>query len=152
MSAKAIDAPGDFGPVYLRHFLPSLKRKALAAAARFPNQLDAEVIRRVRTIRDFDHHVTARAFGFDSAEDYYEQCSSASVLANINRPTLIITAEDDALAPAKTLPASALDNQALSIARTKHGGHVAFATGSLWRPRWWAEQYAFLWLEAWRAA
>jgi pimeloyl-ACP methyl ester carboxylesterase len=85
-SAKAIDAKGGFGPVYLNHFLPSLKRKALEAAPRFSSVLDAEAITAVKTIRDFDHHVTARVFGFSSAEDYYARCSTAAVLGDIRTP------------------------------------------------------------------
>lgn len=34
---------------------------------RFPSVLDADAIAAVKTIRDFDHHVTARTFGFSSA-------------------------------------------------------------------------------------
>jgi predicted alpha/beta-fold hydrolase len=146
VSAKAIDAGlRDFGPLYLNHFLPALKRKALEMATRFPGVLDAEVISRVRKIRDFDHHVTARTFGFSSAEDYYEQCSSAPWLGKIRRRTLIITAEDDAIAPAAGLPTTPLP-ECVDLLRTKHGGHVGWASGSLVRPQWWAEQKAVEWL------
>jgi len=146
MSAKAIDAKGGFGPVYLNHFLPSLKRKALAAAKRFPLELDANAIAAVKTIRDFDHHVTARVFGFSSAEDYYARCSTAPVLGELRTPTLLITAEDDAIAPAEALPHGADEHHALSVLRTRHGGHVGYASGSAFSPRWWAEQRAVEWL------
>jgi predicted alpha/beta-fold hydrolase len=145
-SAKAIDAKGGFGPVYLNHFLPSLKRKALEAAPRFSSVLDAEAITAVKTIRDFDHHVTARVFGFSSAEDYYARCSTAAVLGDIRTPTLLITAEDDAIAPAASLPHDVNEHQALEVLRTKHGGHVGYASGSPFNPRWWAEHRAVEWL------
>lgn len=148
VSAKAIDARGGFGPVYLNHFLPSLKRKALRMAARFPSDLDAAVIREVRTIRDFDHHVTARVFGFSSAEDYYTRCSTAPVLGEVRTQTLLITAEDDAIAPAASLPAEAERHDAVHVLRTRHGGHVGYAEGSPFRPAWWAERRAVDWLAA----
>lgn len=148
LSARAIDARGDFGPVYLRHFLPSLKRKGVAVARRFPKALDAAAIERVRTIRDFDHHLTAPAFGYASAEDYYAQCSSGPQLGRVRAPTLLITAEDDAIAPARALPPSVADNPALHVLRTRHGGHVGFVSGSVARPGWWAEQRAVDWLAA----
>lgn len=148
VSAKAIDSRTGVGPVYLRHFLPSLKRKGLEAARRFPHQLDADAIARVERIRDFDHLVTARAFGFSSAEDYYQQCSSAPVLAAIRRQTLIITADDDAIAPASALPLDAADNPSLFIQRTRHGGHVGYVEGPLLRPRYGAERRAVQWLES----
>ncbi|MCU0697736.1 MAG: alpha/beta fold hydrolase [Myxococcaceae bacterium] len=146
LSAKAIDARGDFGPVYLRHFLPSLKRKGLATARRFPHVLDAKAIAQVRTIRDFDHHLTAPAFGYASAEDYYAKCSSGPVLGEVRAPTLLITADDDAIAPAWALPPTVAHNPALHVLRTRHGGHVGFASGSVARPRWWAEHRAVDWL------
>ncbi len=148
VSAKAIDARGDFGPVYSNHFLPSLKRKGLDSARRFPETFDAQVIRSLRTLRDFDHHVTARAFGFESAEDYYARCSSGPVLRSIQTHTLLITAEDDAIAPAGTLPDGIETHAALDVLRTRHGGHVGYAEGSFLRPRWWAEQRALDWLAA----
>lgn len=146
VSAKAIDARGDFGPVYLNHFLPSLKRKGLETARRFPETFDAERIRGLRTLRDFDHHVTARAFGFESAEDYYEQCSSAPVLDRITTPTLLISADDDGIAPASALPEGIDRHEALHLLRTRRGGHVGYAEGSFLRPRWWAERRAIEWL------
>lgn len=147
-SARAIDSRGGFGPVYLNHFLPSLKRKGLESARRFPDTFDAPTIRGLRTLRDFDHHVTARAFGYESAEAYYEGCSSGPVLARIRRPTLIVTAQDDAIAPAAALPKDAVENEALHVLRTSGGGHVGFVEGSPWRPRWWAERRAVEWLSA----
>lgn len=145
-SARAIDARGDFGPVYLNHFLPSLKRKGVAVAGRFPQALDAAAIARVRTIRDLDHHLTAPAFGFASAEDYYARCSSGPVLRQIRAPTLLLSAEDDAIAPAGSLPDDVHRHDALHVLRTRHGGHVGFATGSVTRPAWWAERRALEWL------
>lgn len=147
VSAKAIDARTGFGPVYLNHFLPSLKAKGLHTAARFPELFDAKTIRSLRTIRDFDHHVTARAFGFQSAEDYYTQCSSAPVLDEVKTRTLIISAEDDAIAPAGVMPGGVHLNDSLHVLRTRRGGHVGFAAGSALRPRWWAERRAVEWLE-----
>jgi predicted alpha/beta-fold hydrolase len=86
--------------------------------------------------------VTARVFGFASAEDYYTQCSSGPVLKDIRRPTLLISSEDDPLAPARTLPEEAAKNPFLSVVRTAHGGHVGFVGGSVVHPRFWAEEQA----------
>jgi uncharacterized protein len=147
-SSKAIDAKRGFGPVYLNHFLPSLKRKGLATAQRFSAVLDQEAIAAVKTIRDFDHHVTARVFGFSSAEDYYAKCSAAAVLGEIRTPTLIISAEDDPIAPASEIPQGAHERQEIHVLRTAHGGHLGYASGSLFRPHWWSELRAVEWLAA----
>lgn len=146
VSAKAIDG-GGFGPVYLNHFLPPLKQKALGMAARFPDQLDARVIEALRTIRDFDHHVTARVFGFESAEDYYAKCSTNGLLHEVRTPTLIITADDDAIAPASSLTQTELP-PTVQLLRTRHGGHVGYVAGTPLAPRWWAEARAVEWLNA----
>ncbi len=148
VSSKAIDAQDAFGAIYRGYFLPSLKRKALAKAARFPGLLDEKAIAATTTIRDFDDRVTARLFGFSSAEDYYERCSSAPVLKHLVTPTLLISAEDDALAPAHTLPVDVEQSAAVHVLRTRGGGHVGFAAGSVTSPAWWAERRAVEWLAA----
>ena len=146
--ARFLDSAEPFARVYLNNFLPTLKQKALEKAARFPDVLDAEAIARTRTIRDFDHLVTARLFGFASAEDYYAQCSSGPQLSRLTTPTLLISAEDDALAPAKTLPPDAHRRDALHVLRTNAGGHVGYVAGSVLKPRFWAEARVLDWLEA----
>ena len=134
--------------MYLNNFLPTLKAKALEKARRFPEVLDAGAIDATRTIRDFDHVVTAPLFGFASAEDYYARCSTGPQLGRITTPTLLISAEDDALAPAHTLPPDAHRRDALHVLRTTAGGHVGYVAGSVLRPRFWMEEKVLAWLEA----
>lgn len=145
--ARFLDSRERFARVYLNNFLPTLKAKALEKARRFPSLLDAAEVARVETIRDFDHVVTARLFGFASAEDYYAQCSSGPQLHRIEAPTLLVSAEDDALAPARTLPPEAHRRDALHVLKTTAGGHVGFVAGSVLRPRFWVEQRVLAWLD-----
>jgi hypothetical protein len=146
--ARFLDSQERFARVYLNNFLPTLKDKALEKAQRFPEVLDAGAIRATRTIRDFDHVVTAPLFGFASAEDYYARCSTGPQLGRITTPTLLISAEDDALAPANTLPPEAHRRDALHVLRTTAGGHVGYVAGSVLRPRFWMEEKVLAWLEA----
>jgi predicted alpha/beta-fold hydrolase len=151
--ARFLDSTERFARVYRNNFLPTLKAKALEKAARFPGLLDAGAIRAARTIRDFDHVVTARLFGFASAEDYYAQCSTGPQLGRITAPTLLVSAEDDALAPAANLPKDAHRHDALHVLRTNAGGHLGFVAGSVLRPRLWVEAKLVDWLDGrWRAA
>lgn len=151
--ARFLDSSERFARVYLNNFLPTLKAKALEKAVRFPALLDPGAIRAARTIRDFDHEVTARLFGFDSAEDYYAQCSTGPQLGRVTTPTLLVSAEDDALAPAANLPKDAHRRDALHVLRTNAGGHVGFVAGSVLRPRFWVEEKLVDWLDArWREA
>lgn len=145
--ARFLDSDEPFARVYVSRFLLSMKQKALTKAARFPRVLDAEAIRRTQRIRDFDHVVTAPLFGYSSAEDYYARCSTAPQLANIRIPTLLISAEDDAMAPPR-LTTKALASPHLDVLVTRRGGHVAFVAGSVLRPRYWAEARALEWIAA----
>ena len=55
------------------------------------------------------------AFGFRDEYDYYLRSSTAGKLARIRTPTLLISAEDDPLAPAAMVPDDAKANEHLSI-------------------------------------
>jgi uncharacterized protein len=138
--AATLDAPTTTAAFYRRAFLPSLKAKALEKAPRFPGAFDVERVRRLATLCAFDEAFTAPLSGFASAEDYYARCSSMHALAKVRVPTLVLSAQDDPLAPAARLPVGAADNPALTVETPAHGGHVGFVEGSLLRPRFWAEQ------------
>ncbi len=144
--AQTLDSGRGFSLMYLRHFLTTMKAKALERAARFPRVLDANAIRKARTLRDFDQIVTAPTFGFASAEEYYERSSSGPKLSRIKVPTLLLSAEDDPLAPASLLPVDVLNNPRLQVLRTQHGGHVGWVGGSMRQPRFWGEARAVQWL------
>ena len=126
-----------------------MKQKALIKAQRFPEALNARAIRDVKTIRDFDHAVTAPMFGFSSAEDYYTQCSSGPLLQRIRTPTLLISADDDPLASAAVLRDENrfMDHSYIEILHSRYGGHVGFVAGSVLRPHFWAEESALSWID-----
>ena len=135
-----IDSQGGFSFLYRQWFLYPLKKKGLLKAQQFPGALDAAAIRAAQGIYDFDDAVTAKLFGFSSAAEYYARSSSGPLLKHIRVPTLLISAEDDALAPASLLPPEAHQNPALTLVTTPKGGHVGFVEGSLRAPQYWAEQ------------
>jgi predicted alpha/beta-fold hydrolase len=147
--AASLDGRGFFRALYRERFLRSLRRKALAIAARHPGTLDTAAVRACRTFARFDDVVTAPLFGFASAADYWERCSAARFLSGIRRSTLVISAEDDPLVPADTLPRQALAaNPAITTHLFPHGGHVGFVAPPLWRPRYAAEALAVEFLAA----
>jgi predicted alpha/beta-fold hydrolase len=146
-SAARVDGPGFWSAAYRTWFLRSLRRKALALARDLPDKLDARRIRRCRTFADFDGAVTARLFGFASAEDYWARSSAGSFLGSIRRPTLLVFAEDDPIVPAHSIPREAIaGNPALTLWLTRVGGHVGFVSGSPWRPTYAAEDAAVAFL------
>jgi len=99
------------------------------------------------TIWEFDDKVTARAFGFDDAADYYHHASAARVLHAIRVPTLLIEAEDDPFIPFSVYDDEAFQaNPQLTLLESRRGGHVAFlARGA---KRFWAERQALNWFGA----
>src|SRR5581483_10019621 len=88
-----------FARVYQAHFLRSLKRKAYAKLARYPDFADPARVAAAATLYDFDDAVTAPVHGFADAADYYARSSSLSFLARIARPTLLLSAIDDPFLP-----------------------------------------------------
>jgi uncharacterized protein len=132
-----------FSRVYERHFLRSLRRKALAKLSRYPLLFDRRALRGAQTLYEFDDVVTAPVHGFRDAHDYYERSSSLAFLPSIRRPTLLLSAEDDPFLPSAVLGEVrelARDNPLLTLEFPRRGGHVGFVGGLPWRPTYFAEQ------------
>lgn len=132
-----------FARVYQAHFLRSLRRKAHAKRARFPDRIRADAIDRVRSLYEFDDAVTAPLHDFASADDYYSRSSSIRWIAAIRAPTLLLSAADDPFLPPDVLDAVreiARHNPALDVEFVDRGGHVGFVSGAMpWRPFYYAE-------------
>jgi len=140
--ARALDAPWSGGALYRRVFLKTLRVKALGKLREHPaSGLSPEGVRRARTLHAFDDAFTAPSNGYRDADDYYARASSGPLLGRIRRPVLCISAEDDPMIPVETLPTS-IPGRHVQLLRTARGGHVGFLSGSLFRPRFWAESQA----------
>lgn len=132
-----------FSRVYERHFLRTLRRKAIAKLARYPSLFDEAALARARTLYDFDDVVTAPVHGFRDAHDYYSRSSSLGYLERIRRPTLLLNAVDDPFLPPAVLDEVRLiaaRNPCLTLDFPAHGGHVGFVSGPPWRPYYYAER------------
>jgi uncharacterized protein len=133
-----------FARVYTRHFLRTLREKALAKLDRDPGLFDVEALSRARTLFDFDDVVTAPVHGFKGAHDYYDRSSSLRFLSAIRCPTLLLSAYDDPFLPPEVLSEVAriaARNPALEAEFHERGGHVGFVSGrSPLSPRYYAEE------------
>lgn len=141
--ADKIREPSNF--VYQFNFVRDLKRRVRRKQRLYPDIYDLAPLKRVRTIRDFDEHITARYGGFAGADDYYYKSSAIRVVAHINRPTLILTAEDDPFVPFEPfLKPELLNNPHVFFLHTRHGGHVGFLADLVGTDadRFWAENRA----------
>jgi uncharacterized protein len=115
--------------IYARHFLQTLKPKALAMALRFPGRLDAQRIARVRSMWDFDDVVTSPLHGFAGTTDYWTRASSKAWLASVAVPTLVLNARNDPFVPGKSLPVAAEVSRDVVLEQPASGGHTGFLTG-----------------------
>ncbi len=133
-----------FASVYDRHFLKSLRRKALVKLSQHPGLFSRERALAARTIEDFDDAVTAPVHGFSGSNDYYTRSSSIHFIGRIAVPTLLLSAEDDPFLPSEILGRVrqvAATNHQLTVEFTSHGGHVGFLAGNIpFRPIHWAER------------
>ena len=146
--AAAIDGPGFWSLLYRERFMRTLRAKALRYAAVYPDGLDAAAIASCRTFAAYDNHVVARIFGFADAKDYWARSSASAYLLAIERPTLLIAGADDPFVPPATLPHELIArNRHLELALCQGGGHVGFVGGSLWRPRYLAEEMTVAFLK-----
>ena len=132
-----------FSRVYQRFFMESLRRKALAKAARYPDLAPTPKIRALKTLEGFDDLITGPIHGFRDAQDYYRKSSSLPFLERIRLKTLLLSAVDDPMLPPEVLDdvrQIALRNPALHPEFTVRGGHAGFIAGSMpWRPFYYAE-------------
>lgn len=139
MCSRNIGRPRNF--VYERRFLIQLGAAMRRKHAAMPDLFPAGRRKRPQSVWEFDETVTAPAFGFRNAKDYYSTCSSAGFLEEIRIPTLVIQGRDDPFIPfeAFDLPAFGT-NPWLTLLSPRHGGHVAFLAR---RPeRFWAQSQA----------
>jgi uncharacterized protein len=154
VAAAAVSVPFDlarasrhidrgFARVYQRHFLRSLRRKALAKLDRYPDLMSRSRIESARTLYDFDDAVTAPVHGYDDADDYYARSSSIRFLTRVRVPTLLLSAFDDPFLPSSVLAQArqvAAENRFLNVEFPALGGHVGFICGgNPLRPFYYAE-------------
>ena len=124
-SADALHLPAN--RIYEFRFLLSLWRSMRRKAGLFPEQYKKPPLRCLRSIRDFDDVITAPAFGFQGAEDYYTRASATALVGRIAVPTLVIHASDDPFVRLLPSTSAALRaNPKMTFLETAHGGHCGF--------------------------
>jgi predicted alpha/beta-fold hydrolase len=129
--------------VYGASFLRTMRRKVRAKARMLPGFVDVAAAGRARTFAAYDGVVTAPLGGFRDALDYWTRASCGPYLAHIRRPTLLLSALDDPIVPAHTLPDLAGLPGAVRAEFVRRGGHAGFLEGRWpWRAGSWAERRA----------
>jgi hypothetical protein len=143
--ADAIERPQN--RLYLHRFMRMLgdgyRRRHRARPDLFPSGRE----RGLRTLREFDERITAPFGGYQGAADYYARSSAGPWLASIDRPALLLAAQDDPMIPVAAVARWPLA-PAVRLELTATGGHVGFV-GPTRAPGWfWAAERALAFLEA----
>ena len=115
--------------VYVRHFLATMKKKALAKLSCHPGLYDAVRVRAAHTLREFDDLVTAPLHGYKHTDDYWTRASSKPLLRHIAVPTLLVNARNDPFLPCGALPAPHEVASPVLLEQPENGGHVGFVSG-----------------------
>ena len=134
-----------------------LKKLARRMAKNHPEAIDQSAVERANSIWGFDNELTIAKLGFASVEEYYEASCPLYFMPNIQKPTLILYAEDDPMfdpAIVTDLKKIAQDNSAIKLMLTKYGGHVGYVSSKKCQnqykdsDRWWAWNRIFEWIES----
>lgn len=124
--------------IYEDRFIRDLTLEARLRQRFFPDLPPLRFPRRM-TMRLFDELYTAPRGGFADALDYYHRASCATLIPNIQVPTLILTARDDPFIAVEPFERLKVPPHVL-IRIVPHGGHIGFlgwdgAGGIYWAER-----------------
>lgn len=128
LTSKAIDAPQ--GWLYRAYVLAELRRAYAAVARHRSVPTPMSIVRRIRTIREWDRQTVVPRHGFFGVDDYYARTSVGPRLGALTIPALLILGRDDPMVPPWTLEPSLASAPSCVEARWVDGGHVGFPPGS----------------------
>lgn len=133
-----------------------LKKLAWRIHNAHPGAIDPKAIERANSIWGFDHELVIEQLGFPSVEAYYDASSALHLLPNLEKPTLIIYAQDDPLFDPAIIPdleAACARNKVVDLLLTRHGGHVGYLSSKNGQIQaqdpdpWWGWNRVLQWLE-----
>ncbi len=137
-----------FSRVYQKHLISSCQNKYKEKDLKISLSL-VEDIQQVNTFFEFDDKITAPLHGFENAEDYYTKSSSRQFLSTIEKPTLILHAEDDPFMWENTPPTENEISDYVQLELSNSGGHVGFISGKTpFKAEYWADKRILNWLHA----
>lgn len=115
--------------LYGRHFLRSMRRKALDFERAFPQRVDIRRIAASGDLYEFDDAFTAPLHGFRDVMHYWQQASAKPWLRSVAVPLLALNARNDPFVPAASLPSPQEASPSVLLEQPAQGGHAAFVQG-----------------------
>lgn len=120
--------------LYHSYILNDIKRETLAEGGALSAE-EREVVRTVRSVREFDERFISQRYGFRGADDYYDLCTPLHYMPEIRVPTLVLAACDDPWIPVDYYRNfNWSDNPALLSVMAEGGGHLGFHSADSERP------------------
>ncbi len=119
-----------------------------------PGSLNLEAIQRAKSIRGFDQELVIPPLGFPTVEAYYDATSPIQILPDLQKPTLILYAEDDPMFHPGIVPdlkAICSANPVLDLILTRYGGHAGYISSKECQRQtgdndpWWAWNRILAW-------
>jgi len=111
---------------YNRYFIKQLLARIPIGLADHP-VIRASADSRPKTLKQFDRSITAPLGGFADEADYYHHSSAARWIDSIDRPTLILAAQDDPLIPTESyLSVASRISPFCRLVLQPTGGHIGF--------------------------
>lgn len=92
---------------------------------------DVDDLLKVTNLRAFDNMATAQMFGYEDAEAYYRDATTAHRLSSIRIPYLSLNSADDDIISVADIPQESFRKHEYAIsAITREGGHVSYSLAS----------------------
>jgi uncharacterized protein len=132
--SKGSGLPRNF--VHEWYFLRCVRNTLEKKAELFPERYSIAELPRVSSLREWHETVTAPAFGYRNAAEYYREASALRLVGQIRVPT----AQDDPFIPFESFQHPAIAaNRFITLVAPERGGHCAFISRNAGLERFWAE-------------
>ena len=77
--------------LYHNYILADIKKETLAEGGELSAE-EREIVRSVRSVREYDDRFISPRYGFRGADDYYELCAPLNYMPEIRVPTMVLAA------------------------------------------------------------
>lgn len=122
----------------------------------YPNAISPEAIARIDSIWAFDRELVIQPLGLATVEEYYQASSALPLISQLQKPTLILYAQDDPLFAPSLVPdlqQAAAQNPKINLILTQFGGHVGYLSSPACQRAfqdpdpWWAWNRMLDWIK-----
>jgi len=124
--------------VYQHWYTFHMRRRLRLRKKFLGDKIPWDGVEKLKTLYRIDDRVTGPAFGFGSADHYYQTQSAQRFVDKIATPCLLVQAKDDPMIPFELFSQpSVTANPNIKLVATERGGHIGFLARNL--PRFWVD-------------